>query len=297
MTTIEDFIRLSKSDAHNNLDLGMRYPTYVMWAGFYVPEFPQDGSAVSPDLARTVKEFTQTRVETEADIANLLTLSLNEADADKCTKITATFNNLLMKACDTPENFVSVIDSVFKKFSNRIQINPILAIDTDNIDMSTFAVASSLLGSGLFTGIYVYGDMMFKTPQRFASFVKTAKEHNLTTEIAASYIKSSDAYMNLLRTFVPDVMIQGESAAKDPRAITFMKDNDISVVVTPNLGFGEQKMDMEQKAKYVRAFLDAGITVKAGTESVLLLNKSLSQFAADLCNTGVFTANEVKELF
>ena len=275
----------------------MRYPTYVMWAGFYVPEFPQDGSAVSPDLARTVKEFTQTRVETEADIANLLTLSLNEADADKCTKITATFNNLLMKACDTPENFVSVIDSVFKKFSNRIQINPILAIDTDNIDMSTFAVASSLLGSGLFTGIYVYGDMMFKTPQRFASFVQTAKEHNLTTEIAGSYIKSSDAYMNLLRTFVPDVMIQGESAAKDPRAITFMKDNDISVVVTPNLGFGEQKMDMEQKAKYVRAFLDAGITVKAGTESVLLLNKSLSQFAADLCNTGVFTANEVKELF
>ena len=103
--------------------------------------------------------------------------------------------------------------------------------------------------------------------------------------------------MNLLRTFVPDVMIQGESAAKDPRAITFMKDNDISVVVTPNLGFGEQKMDMEQKAKYVRAFLDAGITVKAGTESVLLLNKSLSQFAADLCNTGVFRANEVKELF
>ena len=116
MTTIEDFIRLSKSDAHNNLDLGMRYPTYVMWAGFYVPEFPQDGSAVSPDLARTVKEFTQTRVETEADIANLLTLSLNEAEADKCTKITATFNNLLMKACDTPENFVSVIDQYSRSF-------------------------------------------------------------------------------------------------------------------------------------------------------------------------------------
>ena len=41
MISVTDFVSLPKVDAHNHLNLGMRYASYVPWAGF-IPDFAQD---------------------------------------------------------------------------------------------------------------------------------------------------------------------------------------------------------------------------------------------------------------
>lgn len=68
MTSVADFIKLPKKDFHSSLDLGMRYPSFVTWAGFYVPDFPEDGSPVKIEMRSQVHEYTSMRIATEDDI-------------------------------------------------------------------------------------------------------------------------------------------------------------------------------------------------------------------------------------
>ena len=79
MTSVADFIKLPKKDFHSSLDLGMRYPSFVTWAGFYVPDFPEDGSPVKIEMRSQVHEYTSMRIATEDDMKKLLFLSISDS--------------------------------------------------------------------------------------------------------------------------------------------------------------------------------------------------------------------------
>lgn len=296
MTTVADFIKFPKKDYHNNLDLGMRYSSYVTWAGFYVPGFPEDGSFVKKELRSQVKDYTVMRTGSQDDVQKLMALSLTEALADNIGEVYGTVNYSLLEACETPDIFVSVVDTVSKKYASQVKLNPVLSIDTDNMEESTIALASSLLGSNIFKNVYLYGKTLLSMPQKFTSFVQSAKEHGLNTGIDACYAKSSDDFKKLLHAFIPTVIINGEYAAKDREVLSFMNKNSIASVVTPNLDTGSRESTILKKAGYIRAMKEAGTDVKLGSESMLLFNQSISQFASSLCNTEMFTKEEVEEL-
>lgn len=52
-----------------------------------------------------------------------------------------------------------------------------------------------------------------------------------------------------------------------------------------------------QKAQVIREFAETGIEFSLCSEDMLFLNKSISEFATDLCNMGVFTSEEIIPLF
>lgn len=293
MTSVADFIKIPKCDFHNNLDLGMRYPSYIAWAGFYMPDFPEDGSIVKKDLRSQIKEYTRIRTGSEGDIHKLLSLSLSEASADNITEIYGTINFSLLNACDTPENFVSAIDKALKAYSDKIRINTVLAADTDFLNENSIALCSSLLGSGFFKGVYLYGKNLTASPQKYAAFIKEAKNHGLHSGINAEAAKSSSDFLNLLYTFSPDVILQGDYAAKDKEILNCMKKNGVGAVITPNPDEANTVCSFNEKAVFLRNFLEAGVPAKIGTESILLFNKSISQFAAELANTKIFTTDEL----
>lgn len=296
MTSVADFIKLPKKDFHNNLDLGMRYPSYVAWAGFYVPDFPEDGSYVKADIRSTIKEYTQLRTGSEKDVQNLMSLSLSEAEADHIKEVFGTINFSLLKACDTPENFVSVIEKAIQKYGDQIKLNRILAMDTDLMDNEAIALASSLLGSRLFTGIYFYGEKILSDSIRFAPFLETAKDHNLMTGINAGTVESPEKLLKVLQTLTPKAVIQCERAARNNDILSYMKNNRISAIITPNPDSEGELFTPEIKAQFIRNFLEAGVETRIGTESILLFNKSISQMASDLCNTGLFSKEEMEQI-
>ncbi len=84
--------------------------------------------------------------------------------------------------------------------------------------------------------------------------------------------------------------------AKDKDILNFMKKNSIGAVITPVQDTLTTEHTIEMKATWLRNFLEAGIEAKLGTESILLFNRSVSQFASELCNTGLFTKDEMSSL-
>ena len=75
MISVTDFAALPKVDAHNHLNLGMRYASYVPWAGFYIPDFPRKMSGLE-EMHDVISMYTRTRPRTAKDAQDLITLSL-----------------------------------------------------------------------------------------------------------------------------------------------------------------------------------------------------------------------------
>ncbi len=85
---------------------------------------------------------------------------------------------------------------------------------------------------------------------------------------------------------MPQTIVQADSFADDKELISILKQEKIKIILTPDT-------NPEQKAKNLRIFLDAGLDCALGTKSILLFNKSISQFASELCNTKLFTKEEM----
>ena len=104
---------------------------------------------------------------------------------------------------------------------------------------------------------------------------------------------SANDFFRVLDFFEPQVLINADSAANSGEILALLKKNSIQTVITPETQFKDKKMDFSEKAKRMRSFLEAGIETSLGTQSILLFNKSISQFASELCNTGLFTKEEM----
>ncbi len=293
MTSVADFIKIPKTDSHNNLDLGMRYSSFVTWAGFYVPGYPENNKKPEKSVRDTIKSFTQIRIGSEKDLHNLFCLTLSEAAADNTTVINATINNALLDSCDTPEVFVNLIKTVADKYSSSIKLVPVLALDADSISETTLPMAGSLLGSGIFKGIYLYGKNILTPSDTFKNFVKGAEEHNLKIRLNSSVASTEEDFLFLCRTYKPSGIVSGETNALSTQATDWLKQNKTTIIVTPDTDFASESITLQKKAEAIRTLLDAGAAVKPATESILLYNKSLSQFASNLCNTGLFTKEEM----
>lgn len=64
MTSIADFIKLQKVDFHNYIQLGMSYPSFVTWAGYYIPEFDDKQKRLSKEFQDDFISFARLRIKT-----------------------------------------------------------------------------------------------------------------------------------------------------------------------------------------------------------------------------------------
>ena len=302
MTSVADFIKLPKKDFHSSLDLGMRYPSFVTWAGFYVPDFPEDGSPVKTEMRSQVYEYTSMRIATEDDIKKLLFLSISENLADNIIQTNATINSKLFQNCKKNCEFFQFLKTKIQKYSDRTKSEAFLALDADTVDFKekNLQFAKSFLlnenSKELFKGIYFYGkNILYLTEnsKELKKIIQTAKKNGLKIRVNLSTVDSANDFFKVLDFFEPQVLINADCATNFGEILTFLKKNSIQTVITPETQFKDKKIDFSEKAKRMRSFLEAGIETFLGTQSILLFNKSISQLASELCNTGLFTKEEM----
>ena len=280
----------------------MRYPSFVTWAGFYVPDFPEDGSPVKIEMRSQVHEYTSMRIATEDDIKKLLFLSISENLADNIIQTNAAIDSKLFQNCEKNCEFFQLLKTKIQKYSSRTKSDAFFALDADSVDFreNTLQFAKSFLSNEnskeLFKGIYFYGKNILSLTENSAELkelIQTAKKNGLKIRVNLSPCDSANDFFRVLDFFEPQVLINADSAANSGEILALLKKNSIQTVITPENQFKDKKMDFSEKAKRMRSFLEAGIETFLGTQSILLFNKSISQLASELCNTGLFTKEEM----
>lgn len=302
MTSVADFIKLPKKDFHSSLDLGMRYPSFVTWAGFYVPGFPEDGSPVKIEMRNQVHEYTSMRIATEDDIKKLLFLSISENIADNIIQTNAAIDSKLFQNCKKNCEFFLLLKTKIQKYSDHTKSDAFFSLDTDSADFreKKLQFAKSFLlnenSKELFRGIYFYGKNILNLTENsteLKELIQTVKKNGLKIRVDLSSVDSANDFFKIFDFFEPDAIINADNAANFGEILAFLKKKSIQTVITPETQFKDKKMDFSEKAKKMRSFLEAGIETFLGTQSILLFNKSISQLASELCNTGLFTKEEM----
>ena len=309
MTTVADFIKIQKSDSCKHLHTGMRYASFVRWSGFLVPGFSDTerlnaGSASDLALRSEVERFIQMRIDSAHDLSLLLSYALTESNSENVTACNGTVNIDFVSKCKNSTEFLDAISAVSEKYADKIAFRPFLGIDSDK--ENNLALANMLLESKLFSGIELYGTRFASTPEKYLMIFNTVHELNLDSRVCCfgfRELPDRDSIFELMLNLRPNLLLNPNIAINNdnlrifkdlkifPEVIAFIKDNNIHIEFSPAPILSGKKG--EQKAQVIREFAENDIPFSLATEDTLYLNKSLSEFASDLCNAGVFSKDEL----
>ena len=302
MTSIADFIKLPKRDFLSSLDFGMRYPSFVLWSGFYLPGFPENGSPADAEMQAQVQEYTSLRIACADDIKKLLLLSVNENLADCVCEAHYSLNFDFFKNCANDSVFYSLLENLVQKYREKSKIILYLPVDVSKLS-SMASLSSKIMGkifpafeTDIFEGVFFYG-FDKKTadciPPEVSEILNLAKSKNLKVKLDAGLSLSADCLLKLLHFFEPHTLINADCGGNSDGMMNFLRQNNIQAAVTPETGFQDKKNSIKEKAQKMRTLLEGGIKTFPATKSILFYNKSISQLACDLCSTGLFTKDEM----
>lgn len=312
MTNVSDFIKELKIDSCKHLSTGMRYANFVHWAGFIVPGF-YENSMIRLEREKIVamrseiSSYTQMRVANAHDIFMLFCYAISESITENVKVLNGTVNVDFLSKCRNATEFLDTVKQAVDKYSDKIRVRPFLGIDTDN--ENNLPLAEMLLESKLFDGIELYGTRFAVMPEKFLSLFNTAHRMNIDSRICCLgfyHLKSREEIFEILNNLKPTLLLNPNIAInnealgvfKDERLckeiVEFGKTTNMKMEFSPAPGLSYFKGS--EKNNVIRDFAENGIPISLCTGDTLYLNKSLSEFATDLCNEGVFSKEEIMQI-
>ena len=295
MANVSDFLTLEKVDAHNHLNLGMRYASYVPWAGFYIPNFPRKMNGLG-EMHEVIAQYTRNRSATAKDVQDLITLSVKDAIADGVTVLEGSCDISFVHHCnDSVDEYVELIHGIVKKFEGQIELRPELGMgklfDKSKID----AWVPPLLESGIFKSIDLYGPEVEDGIDQFKYIYDLAGKLGIKKKAHVGEFSDAKSVRCFIEFFELDEVQHGIGAANDDSVLQFIKDRNIRCNVTPasNIMLSAVKSLEEHPIKKLVEF---GIPVTICTDDLLFFNRSVSEQCADLVNANVLTEEQVKSI-
>ena len=295
MVNASDFLSLEKVDAHNHLNLGMRYASYVSWAGFYIPNFPRKMNGLG-EMHEVIGQYTRNRSATAKDVQDLITLSIQDAITDGVTILEGSCDIGFVNHCGgSVDAYIELIDKIVKKFEGQIDVRPELGMgklfDKTKIDMWV----KPLLESGVFKSIDLYGPEVEDGLDQFKYIYDMAGKLGIKRKAHVGEFSDAKSVKAFIEIFELDEVQHGIGAANDDSVLQFIKDRNIRCNVTPasNVMLSAVKSLEEHPIKKMVEF---GIPVTICTDDLMFFNRSVSEQCADLINANVLTEEQVRKI-
>jgi adenosine deaminase len=295
MVTVEDFINCPKVDAHNHLNLGMKYSSYVPWAGFYIPDFPRKLKGLDDMHANIIAPYTRPRIKTAKDVEDVLTLSIKDAIADGVKVLEGSIDIQFVHHLGSTENLCELISKLVKKYSDKILVLPELGMG------KTFGMekiqkwAPELLESKVFKSIDLYGPEVEDGIEDFKNIYQLASKLGLKKKAHIGEFSNADSVKRFVEFFELDEVQHGIGASSSIDVMKFLRDNKIRCNMCPESNVMLGAVESYEKHP-IRKMLDFGIDCTINTDDLLLFNKTNSEQCVELVKANLFTCDELKKL-
>ena len=295
MSSVSDFISHKKIDAHNHLNLGMRYASYVPWAGFYIPDFPRKvykgGLA---EMHQIIGEYTRPRATTGKDAQDLITLSVQDAIADGVTILEGSIDIQFVGHCGGLDNFFEMVNRILKKFEGKIDLRPELGLGKlfDKQKIKDWAIPC--LESGIFKSLDHYGPEVFEGLEDFKPIYNKAGQLGIKKKAHVGEFSDSKSVRQFIDYFELEEVQHGIGAARadDDETLKYIADNKIRCNVTPASNVMLTAVP-SLKEHPIRRMFDAGCRLTICTDDLLFFNRSISEQCQDMVECGLFTQDEI----
>ena len=123
MRDMQYYISQPKVDAHNHLNLGMHYNTYLAWSGVSIPDFPRPMDGLD-DMHDIIARYTRPRCRSSDDVINLIDMSIRDAIDDGVTVLEGSIDiGFMVHFKGNTDKFLKMTTDFVKKYTgkNRFQ--------------------------------------------------------------------------------------------------------------------------------------------------------------------------------
>ncbi|MGI5173230.1 adenosine deaminase [Treponema sp. OMZ 840] len=292
MTSVAEFKSRPKMDAHNHLNLGMRYASYIPWAGFYIPDFPRKFNGLN-DMHTVISEYTRPRCITEKDVQDLLTLSIQDAVADGVTILEGSIDIGFIHHCgENVTRFLDMIRRVEEKFKTKIEFRPELGMGKTFDAALVKRWAPECMHSGVFKSIDLYGPEVEDGIEEFKPLYKLAEKLGIKKKAHVGEFSDAKSVKRFVQIFDLDEVQHGIGAATDKSVMKFLCDKNIRLHVCPASNVMLSAVP-SLEAHPIKILYENGVNVTIATDDLLFFNKSISEQCVDLVEAGVLTKEQV----
>ncbi len=295
MISVTDFVSIPKVDAHNHLNLGMRYTSYVPWAGFYIPDFPRKMSGLD-EMHEVIGMYTRTRTITGKDAQDLIALSIKDAIADGVTILEGSVDISFVHHCNNSvDSFLLMIEKILSKYSQSIKFLPELGMGKTFDKTKIKKWAPACLESGLFKSIDLYGPEVMDGIEEFKDIFDKASMLGIKKKAHVGEFSDAKSVQDFVEYFDLDEVQHGIGAAQDKNVMKFLKNRKVRLNITPASNVMLSAVP-SLELHPIKTLVEAGVRVSIATDDLLFFNRSVSEQCADLVNAGLFTKDEVMDL-
>lgn len=296
MVSVTDFISLAKVDCHNHLNLGMRYASYMPWAGFKIPNFPRKMNGLG-EMHEIIGQYTRNRIATKKDVQDVLKLSIQDAIADGVKILEGSVDVQFVNHCGgSVDDFCQMVEDIRLKFEDKIDFRPELGMGKVFNKQLIDDWVPDCLKSGIFKSIDLYGPEVEDGLDGFVYIYNLAGKLGIKRKAHVGEFSDAKSVKYFIEIFNLDEVQHGIGAAKDDKIMQFLKDRNIRCNITP--ASNEMLGAVPSLAEHpIKKFVEWGIPVTICTDDLLFFNKSVSEQCVDLVNAGTLTVEQIKKIF
>lgn len=244
---------------------------FAGWAGF-----SRDG--MSDD---EVRQFSAMRCVCADDIRSLFALSLARLSCDGTARAVCSVGLDFVTSEIPVRKLLPVLSEL--KSASGIEIEYVLSINSDSsavMNESSVVDAFSLLGSGLFRGVFFSGSPFIEKPSVFSRFIRSAFRHGQMTGIDMTHnARLSRAANCLIRDVRPCEVVASSLSDADflISNIDFLSENNVAAVFTPEL-FRRYGSELLNRIRYLHS---CGVNVAFGSGRFLFHGISARLFCEE----------------
>lgn len=295
MNDLQDYIDRPKVDAHNHLNLGMHYASYLNWAGAPIPNFPRPLDGLD-EMHTIISNYTRPQCQTPSDVVDLVDMSINDAINDGVKILEGSIDiGFVVHFNEDTELFLRTITDIVNKYASKIDIRPELGLgktfDKDKITRW----APELIESRVFKSIDLYGPEIENGIEEFKFIFTQAERLDIKKKAHVGEFSDASSVRHFVEFFDLNEVQHGIGAAQDESVLRFLADRNIRCNVCPqsNVMLGAVPSLKEHP---IKKMMDAGVRISIGTDDLLFFGKTVSEQIFDLVSNDIITPKDAEKL-
>ena len=293
MVSENEFINHSKVDAHNHLNLGMRYDSYKIWAGFEIPDFPKEKYNGLGEMHEYIGKYTRPRAVTAQDAEDLITMSLEDAVKDGVTVVEGSVDIQFVGHCENSiDNFLKMVSKIKDNFKDKIDFRPELGMGKLFPKEKIAAWAPACIESGIFKSVDLYGPEVFEGLEDFKPLYDLAGKCGIKRKAHVGEFSDAKSVKQFIDYFELEEVQHGIGAVQDDEILKYLVDKKIRCNVAPASNVMLTAVDKLENHP-IRKMYDAGVRLTICTDDLIFFNKTVSEQCVDMVNSGLFTKEEI----
>jgi len=295
MKDLQYYISHPKIDAHNHLNLGMHYNSYLSWSGISIPNFPRPMDGLD-DMHDIIAKYTRPRCQTASDVIALIDMSINDAIADGVTILEGSIDiGFMVHFKEHADKFLGMTTDFVSKYADRIEFRPELGLGKTFNKEKIQRWAPELMSSGIFKSIDLYGPEIDDGIEDFKSIFDLASSLGIKKKAHVGEFSSAQSVRKFVEFFDLDEVQHGIGAARDDGVLRFLADRKVRCNVCPqsNVILGAVP---SLAAHPIKKMLDAGVPVSVGTDDLLFFDNTVAQQIYNLVAEKIITEADAQAI-